>query len=270
MFEEMNTAAAQTSEPSSQTEHDAGAGQNESVNDTAFSDTPEVEGDAPTAKEGNGVPEGGKQPQGREQNAENARRRREAERLRDLEQARNKAIIEALDGKNPYTDGEMKDADDVAEFLAMREIEKRGGDPVADYAKHIKERAREKRESEKKEQERRQWYDDDRTAFAAKYPDVKLSELIENKSFRIFAEGKVGERPLAEIYESYLAMTGDVEAAAKRTAAQSAANAAASPGSLAGGGAVESGFFTLEQVKKMSPAQIDANYDKIMASRKKW
>ncbi len=269
MPEEMNTATAQTSEQVSQTDKDAGVGQGEGVNDTAFSDTPPA-ADTAAGEEKGGAAEEGKQPQSREQNAENARRRREAERLRELEEARNKAIIEALDGKNPYTDGEMKDAEDVAEFLAMREIEKKGGDPVGDYSRHVKERARSERESAAREAERRAWFEKDRADFAVKYPDVDLGALVENRSFRMFAEGKVGERPLGDIYESYLAMTGEIETAAKRTAAQTVANAAASPGRLSGGGAVESDFFTAEQVRNMTPAQIDANYDKIMASRKRW
>lgn len=271
MPEEIKTATAQTSGEESQAGNNAGAGaQGENLNDTTFTDTHAAgeSAEKSTPERDNGIAVG--ITQSKEVNAENARRRREAERQRELKEAREKAIIDALGGKNPYTGGDMKDADDVAEFLAMQEIEKRGGDPVSDYSHYAKEQARERRESERQEEEKRRWYESDRAAFIAKYPDADLNALIENKSFRIFAEGKVGERPLAEIYESYLAMTGEIEAEAKHTVAQTVANATASPGSLSGGGQVESDFFTLEQVRRMTPAQIDANYDKIMASRKRW
>lgn len=277
MSEEMNAAAAtaadpaQTSGQSPQTAV-AGGGQNDgNVNDAAFADTARGDEGTPSGANGEKADKGeGKKPQSKDTNAEFARKRREAERQRELTETRNNAIIEALGGKNPYTDGDMKDADDVEEFLAMRAIEKKGGDPVTDYSKHMKEQSREKRERERTEAEQRKWYADDRAAFAAKYPDADLSALIEDESFRIFAEGKVGERPLAEIYENYLAMTGALEQRANRKAAQAVANGKASPGALSGAGRVESDFFTRDQVKAMTPAQIDANYDKIRASMAKW
>lgn len=270
MPEELN-AAAQTSEQGSQAGTDAATGQGgENVNDASFSDAAPTTG-ADKGSEG-GADGGEKKPQSREQNAENARRRREAERQRELAEARNSAIIEALGGKNPYTDGEMKDAEDVREFLAMQEIEKNGGDPVGDYSKHQKERERAERVKAEQDAEKRAWYEKDRADFVAKYPDTDLAVLIENKSFRIFAEGKVGEKPLGEIYESYLAMTGEIENAAKRTAAQSAANAAASPGSLSGGGQVQSDYITKEQVlsHRNDAKWMKEHYDAIRKSMPRW
>lgn len=286
MPDELN-AAAQTSEQVSQAGNDAATGHNgenahpigvtssptaRTVNDAAFSDNANGAGDKPAEGEGASAPATDKKPQSREQNAENARRRREAERQRELDEVRNKAVIDALGGKNPYTDGEMKDAEDVREFLRMQEIEKAGGDPVADYSKHQKERERAERQQAQKDAEKRAWYEKDRADFVAKYPDADLAALIENKSFRIFAEGKVGERPLSEIYESYLAMTGEIEAAAKRTAAQSAANAAASPGSLSGGGQVESDYITKEQVlsHRGDAKWMKEHYDAIRKSMPRW
>jgi hypothetical protein len=48
------------------------------------------------------------------------------------------------------------------------------------------------------------------------------------------------------------------------------ANGKASPGALSAPAQVESDFFTRDQVKAMTPAQIDANYDKIRRSIPKW
>ena len=275
MPEEMNTATAQTSEQCSQIDTNAGADQNgENVNDTSFSEGVPAAGDKPAEGEGAGAtaPATDKKPQSRVQNAENARRRREAERRRELDEVKNKTIIDTLGGKNPYTGGEMKDAEDVREFLAMREIEKNGGDPVVDYSRYAKERARERSAAEQREAQKKEWYENDRADFIAKYPDASLDALIENKSFRIFAEGKVGERPLAEIYESYLAMTGEIEAEAKKSAAQMVANGKASPGALSGGGQVQSDYITKEQVKdhRGDAKWMEQNYDAIRASMAKW
>lgn len=276
MSEEMNVAApaaentAQTSASDAQTAAAVG-GQTDVVNDATFDDTAKADEGTPSGSDGkNGKAETGKKPQSKDTNAEFARKRREQERQRELTETRNKAIIDALGGKNPYTGGEMTDAEDVAEFLTMREIEKKGGDPVTDYSGHVKARAREQREQERTEAEQREWYDKDRAAFAEKHPDVDLDALIGDADFADYSRGKVGEVPLAEIYEGYLRMTARIEENAKRTAAQMVANGKASPGALTGAAQVESDFFTKEQVKAMTPEQIDANYHKIRKSMAKW
>lgn len=277
MSEEMNVAApaaaegtAQTSAPEAQTTP-AVSGQAAEVNDATFDDTAKAGEGTPSASDGkDGKAETGKKPQSRDTNAEYARKRREAERQRELTETRNKAIIDALGGKNPYTGGDMKDAEDVAEFLTMQEIEKKGGDPVTDYSGHVKEQSRVQREKERTEAEQRAWYEKDRADFAAKYPDADISALIEDETFRDYARGKVGEMPLAEIYEGYLELTAQIENDANRKAAQAVANAKASPGALAGAAQVDADFFTRDQVKAMTPAQIDANYDKIRKSMAKW
>ena len=277
MSEEMNVATtavaaepAQTSGTEPQTAP-AGGGQASEVNDATFDDTAKAGEGTPSESGGKESGKGeGKKPQGKDTRAEFARKRREQERQRELTETRNKAIIDTLGGKNPYTGGEMKDADDVAEFLNMREIERKGGDPVADYAGHVKEQARAKRERERTEAEQKEWYAKDRAAFAEKYPDADLDALIGSEDFADYSRGKVGEMPLAEIYEGYLRMTARIEDAANRKAAQAVANGKASPGALTGAAKVESDFFTRDQVKAMTPAQIDANYDAIRKSMAKW
>ena len=85
-------------------------------------------------------------------NRENARRRREGEQRRaqelqrERQEAREAAILEILDGQNPYTGEPMKDSRDIEEYLIMKEIDRQGGDPERDFAKFqkAKEREREK------------------------------------------------------------------------------------------------------------------------------
>ena len=58
---------------------------------------------------------------------------------------------------------------------------------------------------------------------------------------------------------------------AKKAAAQAVANAASAVGSLNNSGPTEENdFFTRDQVKAMSQAEVKANYEKIRKSMKKW
>ncbi len=208
--------------------------------------------------------------QSKEQNSEFARRRREAERRAELREVREKAILEALGGKNPYTGKEMKDGSDIAEFELMRDIKQRGGDPVADFAEYHKEKEREKIIEARKAEEDKKWFSNDLAEFQAKYPGVNLDELSADKKFNDYAEGKVGRKPLAQIYESYVSFIGESQKAAEARAAQAMANSAASPGALTGQSAPSGGFFTKEQVGGMSMEEVDKNYPQILKSMKKW
>lgn len=200
--------------------------------------------------------------------AENARRRREQQAREDIRRAREEervsSIIEALDGKNPYNGEAMKDAADVEVFLTMKRIKASGGDPVTDYA-------RARADDQRAREDQRRWYEEDRAAFERAHPEVKLSDLLADGDFADYAEGKVGKRPLSEIYDGYTRMQQRYSQAAEEKAAQALANARASAGSIAGsGGAAEPDFFTEEQVRKMSQAEVHKNYEKIMKSMEKW
>ena len=195
---------------------------------------------------------------------------REMEAVR--EEARVNAIIEAHDGVNPFNGKPMKDAADVRTYLTMKEISRAGGDPVSDFAEYTAREARESAERENAERERREWFASDRQAFMSAYPDVDVDALIRDREFSEYAEGKIGKRSLADIYARYNDFVGRQpkrgEEAANRRAAQTAAQKAASPGSLTGQGAEPR--FTREQVKAMSQKEVHDNYDAIMESSKYW
>lgn len=270
MPEEIKTA--QTTVPTVVDSH-ADIDQNtEDLNDVKFTDDASSGSDTPQSSDA--AKETEKQTQTKEQNSENARRRREAERQADIERekqsAREQAIIETLNGKNPYNGEEMKDSADVAEYLTMKEIEKSGGDPLADYSKHIKHKEREKAEQSRKEDEKKEWYQKDRDDFNAKHPEVNIQSLIQDELFQRFASGKVGNLPLTEIYESFMEVVDAYEKKANQKVKQILANQKASPGSLSSTNPTDSGFFTKEQVQKMSQAEVSKNYEKIRASMRKW
>lgn len=213
------------------------------------------------------------------QNAENAQRRRaseerkrqkrEAELADAKRSAREEAILEVLNRTNPYTGEAMSDGRDVEEYLAMREIERRGGDPVGDFAKFHKEKERERAAKETEEAERNRWYADDRVQFEKQFPDVDVPRLIEDARFADYAEGKVGRRPLAAIYEGYLGLMEQSESNARQMAAQMLANRKASPGALSSSEG-QADYFSPSEVKKMSPSEVKRHYDVIRNSMSKW
>ena len=242
----------------------------ENASEVDFSDNSSANNGSNTDNSKGMAAEGEKSAPKGEKNSEYARRRREAEQAKAIKEAEEKAIIRALGGINPFTEEEMKDSHDVAEFLEMQEIKKNGGDPLSDFAKHRKERERKEAEERKKQEDERVWYQNDKAEFVNAYPDVSINELIEDKTFQSFAEGKVGTVPLKTIYEKFLSFTAEYDRKAKEKAARLAANAKASPGALSSAGESGEKFFTRDEVMLMSDKQINENYELIRKSMKKW
>lgn len=242
-------------------------------NDAEFTDTVET----PDGENAEGISEDKpKEPekvQSKEDNAEFARRRREQEKLQAIKQAEEKAIIRTLKGVNPYTNEPIKDSSDVEEYKTMLEIDEAGGDPIADYAKHLKDKSRQELTNQTKAQQRQEWFEKDKVDFETKHPDVDLTELAQDKTFMKFAKGKIGNIPMAEIYSDYNEMVealgSEKEKAAKAKVKQIIANKNASPGPVASN-ATTNDFFTRDQVKAMSQEEVSNNYEKIRESMKKW
>lgn len=206
--------------------------QEENVNDVEFTDALDKESD-----DSNKQAE--KKTQTSERNSEFARKRREAERKAELERAREEArynaLIEFTNGINPYTDEEIKDKVDIEKYLAMKEIEKSGGDPIADYHKVQSKKQKEEIETKKKAEVEREWYALDRKDFFAKHPEMtesSLSTLLQNEQFLAFGEGKFGNKPLSEIYDGFNKVIGAFESRAKSMAEKMYANKQSSPGPL--------------------------------------
>ena len=212
------------------------------------------------------------QKQDSQKNAEFARKRREAEREAEIKAARINAIKDVLD-TNPYTQKPIEDESDVEEYLLMKQIDKDGRDPIADYPEYIKKQAREKSIKGAKEKEASLKIDKDIEEFAIAHPNVNINEVLSDKNFASFAEGKLGKKSLSDIYKSYLPIKEAIEGA-KREAqkdAHSQAVAKAAVGSLTNASTPPEGeFFTKEQVQKMSKKEIHDNYEKIRRSQARW
>lgn len=273
MAEQTQSAEKNESAAVSTTEEVAANGENTAtdVNDAEFSD-----GEQKTGEEKNGVDstrtaqKSQKPAQSKEQNAEYARQRREAERQAELKSTREKAIIEALRGKNPYTNEEMKDSADVEEYLAMREIDDNGGDPVGDFHKYQKDKRREAEQRASDEKKREEWFRNDVASFHEKYPDVNLDEIIKDEKFKLYAAGKVGNMSMVEIFEGFSSIIGGYEEQTRKRAAQIAANAQSSPGSLSGNGSTEPTYISEAQYDAMSESDRRRYHDKIKESMRHW
>lgn len=275
---------------------DAGADDNDEGTETGgstagaegreFSDEDGEDGGEGTAEEDGKpkAPEKAKKPeQTHEERRENARKRREQEHRQEVEKAANEArvaaILEVTGGKNPYTGETMTDAHDVAVYERMRRIEKAGGDPVKDYAKAVAQDARTVETDRAAAADEAKWYRDDLAAFRKAHPDVNAEELLSDPDFGEYAEAQVKAKiPLSKIYEGYDKLRTKFREEADRKveeakdgAAQALANARAGVGGKAGSADnLEGGFFTPEEVNRMTPAEIEKNREAIRKSMSRW
>ena len=94
--------------------------------------------------------------------------------------------------------------------------------------------------------------------------------MIEDERFCRFAEGKVGNLPMREIYEGFREFISAFDERAKSLAAQALANGAAGPGALGGAKRAAGDSYTAEEVRRMSPREVRENYEKIRNSMTKW
>lgn len=143
----------------------------------------------------------------KEQNRINAQRRKEEKAKREAElerQGYNKALKEAVDGVNPYTNKPIKDEADMEIYLEMRELEKQGKDPVTDYADFIAEKSRKSRQEAQLKKQQEDYATKDIDAFSKEYPDIDVSKLLNDEHFNAFADGKLGVQPLSKVYENFL------------------------------------------------------------------
>jgi len=207
----------------------------------------------------------------KKRNSEQARIRREREEAERVEQAEIRGVIRAIDGMNPFTNQPVKTKSDVEEYLLMKEIKAKGGDPLADYSKKLKEKEAEKAESERKKRESEEAVEKDLKTFSEKHPDIDVKKLIDDEDFQEFAEGKFGRKSLTEIYDAYMKHVEKIGTEAAKKVAKSFAIKKANPGSASEGskGGGEGEFYTEAEIDKMSFQEIQANLGKVNKSLEK-
>lgn len=224
----LDGAEAQATEPE---ERIAGETTDEGTERESEQKNPEKEPEKPFVKKGNDE----NRDRRIAQREKWRREREEAERL-----AYQKGIVDSVGGVNPYNNQKIEDEADIQEFLAMREIEKSGGDPISDYPSYMKKKAREQAQKaveEAKEQEQKGWFQKDFQEFLATHPDLDFEALQKDEEFQLFADGKIGNQSLTKIYDDFIKVSGKYQAEAQKTAQKLMAKSLSSPGALSGGDA---------------------------------
>jgi len=208
-----------------------------------------------------------------DENAEFARRRRDEERQEALDKRELETAIRITGGINPFTNEKIEDKNDLDEFYLMKQIEKDGGDPLADYAKYLKQKRKEEKEKPKQtgmteEQAREDWQ-----AFTTAHPEIKLDSLMADKKFLDYADGKIGNKPLAQIYKNYQEFIQPVAKVEKKEETKPPL-VKPSPGSLSSNVKTEEEFYTREQLNAFTPQELrkmsDKDWNRVAKSKEYW
>ena len=249
---------------------------------------PAGEGEADgKGKEGDKQPDkngGDKQAKPKQDPATNAkmkalRLQREAEekakREAELAKARDEGLKEALGGVNPYTGEQIVDEVDLHVYRIMKSIKDKGGDPIADYAKESarleREESKKRAEAQKAEQERKDNAKKEVERFSKEHPDVNLNELLEDPDFSSFAQQDdlIANVGLSVTYRLYLKTKAATEADNKAKRERADRRREHSPGSANGATGGDGDYYTAEELKKLSKAEIEKNLDKVLESQRR-
>ncbi len=119
-----------------------------------------------------------------------------------------KGIIESLGGVNPYTNEKIEDDIDLNIYFKMKSLAEQGSaDPKADFYKEFKRTQKEEIAKKQESENIQKKVDEDIRSFKEKNPDVDFEKLINDEDFLDYADGKLGNKPLTEIYDKYLNFT---------------------------------------------------------------
>lgn len=110
-----------------------------------------------------------------------------------------------------------------------------------------------------------EWYRKDSAAFDQEYPALDKDALFADEDFLAYAEGKVGEVPLADVYRGYLRLKKSLTEKARAQAARN--NASGSLRQAASDGDNE--YYTLGEMQAMSAKYIEQHWDKVQKSLKR-
>lgn len=107
-------------------------------------------------------------------------------------------------------------------------------------------------------------------AFSRLFPGVSKENVENDRIFKLFREINTSAKPFCELYSDYLSLYSAIskEISVKNNILFKAQQA--SPGSLCSSESYDDGFFTKDQVLRMSKEQIAKNYEKIRKSQQKW
>lgn len=239
----------------------------EDFTDTESEET-EVEENKPTEEETETKEGKDKPKQSKEKNKIFAEKRRAEKIAREETEL---SILKEFVGKNPYTNEPIETLRDVKVYKTMKQIEKNGGDPVQDYHKYAGLDEQKAIDSEKTRVEQ---IKKDVSDFKTAYPNIDLNELNKDKDFVAFSNKMLGKVPLKDIYDAFNSVRNSLKVSAEETAKKELARKIAkdntSTGSISTSGDANAPKYTLEQIGKMSKAEVDKNWKDVEASYNYW
>ena len=235
--------------------------------------------------------------QSRELNAEFARRRREKELKDMIEQAKVSAVIDALDGKNPYTNEKIKTFDDVEKYLQMKKNVQNQGSAdetfpnqdsnpkTANYTKNSLNTIYDSSNNQEINTNNAKLNNNEQTSsliidmlsnaetqkreYLINHSEEEYLALVRDLDFQDFVSDKA-KLTLEEKQVQFNKFKQKLELRARILASQILANKLSSPGALRSEEKIEPSYLSRKQVEEMSSKEIHENYDKIKQSMKHW
>ena len=153
-----------------------------------------------------------------------------------------RGVIKGTSGKNPYTNKEIKDEIDLAEYELMTKLQNEGKDPIGDYLDALKAKERESKQKELELQEKKQNKFKEFDDFVDKYGQDKLKEIVEDKDFLQFADNFKDDVSITRIYDLYNNIKTDVDRKAENLAKDKYARLMSSTGGTSKGEPIQKSF----------------------------
>ena len=105
--------------------------------------------------------------------------------------------------------------------------------------------------------------------FSKDYPEIDINKLTNRQEFQAFLALLSKNPTLSQIYACFNEISSKAEENTQGKLLQALANAKAGVGSLSSSES-QTPYFTREQVLRMSPEQIKANFSQIRKSQERW
>ena len=112
--------------------------------------------------------------------------------------------------------------------------------------------------------------EESKSAFSRDFPEIDLNSLRNRQDFQSFLAILTKNPTLSEVFACFNGIFASAEEKSEKKLLQALANAKTSVGALSSPQNTAPGFFSKEQVKLMTPAQIKANYKEIRESQQRW
>ena len=112
--------------------------------------------------------------------------------------------------------------------------------------------------------------EDNIKAFGKDFPGVDIEKVRTNQGFNALLGAIMHNPTLSSVYSCFNSIVEDAKESSRGKILHALANLDASVGSLSSSQPSDSGYFTKEQVMKMSREEVKQNLDKIRASQSNW